>query len=655
MKKTLQNPQLWRLLPLLLATALVLAIPGAVFAKSVVWTNYDFDVTVQTNGDLRVVETQVIDFQGGPFHEGFATIPLENTDGITDVSVSENGIPYKEGSNGPGYFVTSNDGNTLTVDWGMNSTTDETRTFQLAYTVHGAVRQYASGDILRYGLIALSSGDDDFTIYSSKATIHLPDGGPIINDPDSIGAPMQWQTALDNGSVTYQSTGSFNASDGFAIEVVFKHGAITGPVPTWQAAYDRQATYDSTVKPIIDLTLWAISLAMLVAVPGLLYLIWYLFGRDPSPSIAPDYLPEPPSDLPPGLAGVLIDERADLRDVTASIIDLARRGFLTMEEGQAAGAFATTAKTYTLHKAGNGGPLRPYEQLLYTSLFSAGDAVNMNAMPAAFFNALPRIENLMYEEVVKAELFRSNPETARSHYRTVGVILVGVAVLAGCLLSTLTETVTVSVLCPVVPIVLFGLGLAILASYMPARTRKGAEESAKWKAFQTYLGNIQKYKDLGSAADQFEKFLAYAIAFGLERRWIGAFSQAPAQSGGFVPIPMWYRPWGYGYGGFPVGGMGAGAGAGGLGGVGGAAPSLPNLNQMGAGLSSGLNSFGDSFTNALNAAGRGISTPPAPTYTYSGGGSRGYSGGRSTFRSGGGFRGGGGGRGFSGGGGRGFR
>jgi uncharacterized membrane protein YgcG len=167
---------------------------------------------------------------------------------------------------------------------------------------------------------------------------------------------------------------------------------------------------------------------------------------------------------------------------------------------------------------------------------------------------------------------------------------------------------------------------------MPRKTRQGAEEAAKWKAFQKYLSNIQKYKDVKEATDQFEKYLPYAIAFGLERRWINAFAAEPT-----VPPPIWYRPIHYGR---PIG-MGAPI----SGGV--AAPQMPNLNQMGDGMVGGLNQIGDGMINALNTAGRSFATPPAPK--YSGGGSSG------SFR-GGGFRGGGfSGGGFSGGGRGGFR
>src|SRR4030095_12951250 len=40
----------------------------------------------------------------------------------------------------------------------------------------------------------------------------------------------------------------------------------------------------------------------------------------------------PPEGLRPGQIGTLIDERANTLDVTATIIDLAVRGFLTIQE-----------------------------------------------------------------------------------------------------------------------------------------------------------------------------------------------------------------------------------------------------------------------------------------------------------------------------------
>ena len=638
------NKTLWKLLCGLVVVTLALSVTGSVYAKSVVWRDYNFDITVQPNGDLRVVETQVIEFQGGPFREGFAQIALANTDGIDAVSLSEAGQVYAEGFVAPNGFTVSNTGDYLEVVWGLPQVSNETRTFVLAYTVHGAVRQYESGDKINYNIVSPVSSADDYTIYSSKITVHLPPGGQIINDPDSVGAALDWQTALDNLSVTFQSPGAYNASEGLAIELIFRHGAISGPQPSWQAEFDKQVGFETNVKTWIDLGLWALTLALFVVLPGSLYLIWYLNGRDPSAAIAPDYLPEPPSDLPPGLVGVLVDEQADMRDITATVIDLARRGFLILEEQEAAGAFGLSAKSYTLRKGNPPANLRDYERQLYRALIGNADSVNMQSLPSNFFNSLNRIESLMYAETVKADLFRANPESVRTNFRGAGIAFIVLTVLAGFTTPLLAAFLSDSVLCLFIPAFLFGIGLIGLSGWMPARTRKGAAETAKWRAFQKYLGNIQQYKDVASVADQFDRFLPYAVAFGLERRWVNAFAQAPTAAA--MPLPLWYRPWRR-----PIV---PGAAPGGASAVGGA-PALqaPNLNQMGAGLTGGLNSMGDSFVNALNAAGRSLSTPPAPKYTYSGGGSRGSSGGghRSTFRSGGG----GGFRSSSGGGRRGFR
>ncbi|MEK7310638.1 MAG: DUF2207 domain-containing protein [Chloroflexota bacterium] len=625
-----------RLSILLVIIGLVLAPTGVAQAKTAMWQRYDVDITVQPNGDLRVVETQVIDFQGGPFREGFAEIPLENTDGISDVAVSEPGRAYQNEGGGEHTYTYYEEGGNLIIDWFFPPLSNETRTFLLSYTIHGAVRQYDSGDKIRFMVI---SPEIDFPIESSTVTVHLPPGGPVIDDPDSIGAPMQWRTSLDNLTVTYTSTRVVNAYEGVGIQLVFRHGAVTGPKPSWQVEFDRKDNFEQNVKPWIDLGLWAIAVALLVGLPGALYLIWYLFGRDPGPGLTPDYIAQLPSDLPPGLAGVMIDEKADLRDLTATLIDLARRGFVILEETESAAAFGALSKVITLRKSGTPSGLRSYEQMLYDAVFGARDAVDLHNLPARFFERLPAIESAMYTEAVKAGLFRAHPEEVRSGYRIGGVLIVVFGLFVGFVVTGLGSLVTGAIICPFIPIVLFGIGLLALSGVMPARTRKGADETAKWRAFQKYLGNIQQYKDIASAADQFEKYLPYAIAFGLERRWVNAFAQAPVAAN--IPIPMWYRPWRRPL--VTTAHLGAG----------GAAPSVqaPSLNQIGAGMVGGLNSIGDGLVSALNAAGRSFSTPPASSYTYVSGGSRGFSGGRSTFRSGGGFRSGG----FSGGGRRGFR
>ena len=67
--------------------------------------------------------------------------------------------------------------------------------------------------------------------------------------------------------------------------------------------------------------------------PVAIYGIWHSYGRDTPVEIPIDILREPPEDLPPGVVGTLIDERADIHDLIATMVDLAERGIIHIEEG----------------------------------------------------------------------------------------------------------------------------------------------------------------------------------------------------------------------------------------------------------------------------------------------------------------------------------
>jgi hypothetical protein len=58
---------------------------------------------------------------------------------------------------------------------------------------------------------------------------------------------------------------------------------------------------------------------------------WSSRGRDPElRPVVPAY--EPPASLRPAEVGTLVDNSPDMRDLTASIVDLAVRGYLRIEE-----------------------------------------------------------------------------------------------------------------------------------------------------------------------------------------------------------------------------------------------------------------------------------------------------------------------------------
>jgi hypothetical protein len=179
----------------------------------------------------------------------------------------------------------------------------------------------------------------------------------------------------------------------------------------------------------------------------------------------------------------------------------------------------------------------------------------------------------------------------------------------------------------------------VTGRHMPRKTPKGAEEAARWLAFKRYLQDVEKYTNLEEATAIFDRYLAYAIAFGMERSWLQKFARVSE-----APVPPWYQPLPRRPGGkrpisggpvvtAPVAGMPAAGGAT-------AGSSTGGLEGMSGGVTGGLESMSTGLTRMLTSSTNILqSTRPAPSSGGSSSGSRGFSGGGSFSSGGGGSRG----------------
>jgi uncharacterized membrane protein YgcG len=200
----------------------------------------------------------------------------------------------------------------------------------------------------------------------------------------------------------------------------------------------------------------------------------------------------------------------------------------------------------------------------------------------------------------------------------VGIALMVLATLAFWGARSLTSVSEMIVL-PPVGFGIFGAAAALAASYMPAKTMKGSQEAAKWRAFRRYLSDVRHYGDVAQAAQQFDRNIGYAVALGLEKEWVEQC--APA----LKAMPTWYfpthlgGPWGGGYvRGYRPAGPGSTGGPGhfDMGGPGG-------LEGMSRSLTDGLNSMSGGLTKMLNDASRAMTSAPKSSGSrggFSGGG-----------------------------------
>ncbi|MCC6802443.1 MAG: DUF2207 domain-containing protein [Anaerolineae bacterium] len=270
----------------------------------------------------------------------------------------------------------------------------------------------------------------------------------------------------------------------------------------------------------------------------------------------------------------------------------------------------------------------------------------MDSLRDKFYMVISEIQGDLYQELVTDKLFDTNPSSTRALWSGIGVVIIALAVILGFVLFPLIDQYGMALVLLPIAVGFVAVAALIVGPAMPAKTRTGAEEAAKWKAFYEYLRNMEKYASVEEAANQFERYLPYAVAFGLDRSWINRFKDVP-----YVPVPYWYYPtymgrYRRGYvAGTPLPrnvGMGDAGLPGGLARAGGGG----GLDQMSGGLAGGLESISSGLTSMLDSASRVMTSRPQQASSGSSGSWRSGGGGWS----GGGFSGGGG----SGGGSRGF-
>ena len=96
-----------------------------------------------------------------------------------------------------------------------------------------------------------------------------------------------------------------------------------------------------------------------------------------------------------------------------------------------------------------------------------------------------------------------------------------------------------------------GLGLFVtamaviaIANAMPRKSDAGSEVAARWKAFSEYLRNIDKYTDVAAQKEIWDRWLPYAIAFGIDKDYIRKFESVDAPAPGwYIPSPTLYGPY----------------------------------------------------------------------------------------------------------------
>jgi uncharacterized protein (TIGR04222 family) len=401
---------------------------------------------------------------------------------------------------------------------------DATRTLVLHYHATNGLRFFEDHDELYWNV----TGDEwDVPLQAVAARVELPAAATGIRSIAFNGA--YGSTAQD---ATIETTGKTVATvmphplgfhEGLTVVVGWDKGAVTEP---------------STAERAGGLLASNWPLGIPIPVFLLAFVMWRRRGRDPRRRpITVQY--EPPAGLTPGEAGTLMDNSADMRDITATLVDLAVRGYLRIEERDDRKLFGLIGhREYVLHRlappAGAGDPA-PHEQRVFDGVFAGhGDAVELSDLENRFYLKLPGITSSLFDELLQRGYYHARPDRVRARW-------VGSAMFFGILVAGGGAAISGKLLFTPTPFLIAGILVALIllafSRIMPARTTAGARALEGVLGFEEFLRRVESehYKRvILDKPELFDRYLPFAMAFGVEKQWAKAFD------GIYTESPTWY-------------------------------------------------------------------------------------------------------------------
>ena len=572
---------------LLLAGILFFFLPQFAHAEYFDISNYQSDIVLNQNGTFEVVENIDVAFTE-PRHGIYRDIDTQGLSiDVTSVKdQSDQDWNYTLEHFGEGVRVRIGDADVLVGGQ---------QTYVISYLVHKGIYFSNDYDELNWNV---TGNAWPVRINAATASIKLPDslkGNKALKFICYTGVYMSTEQDCEysydenSNTVTFIANNAFPEYSGFTVSVRMPVGTFKRPSTLEVQSHPASASlylngqyacdtdcikdglepgkYDISVSKfgyiqpehqnvelpegssqlaVFDLNItWWYSLIKILLVLLALIIAFepvYTFfkrGRDfkGRGTIVPQY--EAPDDLSPAEMGTLYDEKADVKDIIAAMIDLCVRGYMTIRVLPKAEGFIFKQDDYEFlktnkPKAGDKG-LSDFESKLFNAIFGSGGTKKLSSLKNHFYTSIPDLTSKLYDGLVAKGYFLKNPHSVRAFYFIKGIVLVFssfwiVPILIVFFAGPLPYALAIN-----------GLLSLVLFSFMPSRTAKGAAAYEHIRGFKMYMETAEKDRlKFQENENLFYKILPFAMTLKVADKWSNAFKSA------FKQPPSWYQGAGYG-------------------------------------------------------------------------------------------------------------
>jgi uncharacterized membrane protein YgcG len=528
--------------------------PGSASAQSGIEriASYAVWITIRRDGSILVTEKISYDFGRDQRHGIFRVIPVRlryngSYDRLYRVAVQSVRSP-----DAPARYTVQNNGSFVRIRIGDPARTiTGQHTYTLSYLVHGGLTAVPGGAKLSWNAIGTQW---DVPIDHADVWVSTPVAvtrAACFAGPFGSARSCQ-RIGLTEGIAHFGQMG-LGPHQGLTVVAAIPPGAVASADPilqerwAWRRAFAVTPTSGGAAAGLLAVlaATAAVTLTRRRRRSG-------RYSRAAAPVVGaragqaasafghekPPIEPAPPADLRPAQAGTLLNAVVTSRDVTGTIVDLAVRRYLRIEDARRPGLHLRP--DWRLVRLGKSGGLLKYEQILLDGLFegmatrSGSAATRLSELGPAFAARLKQAQGALYADVAERGWFTARPDRVRRTWLAIGAVMFIAGLVAVIVAAAGTHHLGLVPL----PIALAGLVLIGGARWMPVRTAEGAALARQVEKFRRFIETTPA--TLARSArqpDTLYDYLPYAVVFGCTQQW-AALTTALT---GAKRAPSWYR------------------------------------------------------------------------------------------------------------------
>lgn len=501
---------------------LITAAPAA--ARELIIRSFDARISVQSDSSLEVTELIEVEFIGS-WNGLYRTLPVEYSApaGFNYTLLLEPKSVTDASGNALKYEVSRQGAYKKFKIW-VPGAQDATKTVLLRYRVLDGLKFFEDHDELYWNV---TGNEWDVPIHAASATIELPARVTGLRAAAYTGA---YGSRAQDADVNAQGN---EVTVHMRRPLAFREGLTV--VVGWDKGFVHEPTS-------LDRALLFLRSNWLLGIPVFAFLamfyLWWTRGRDPErDAVTVQY--DPPDKLTPGEVGTLVDNEAAMRDITATLVDLAVKGYILIEQAQKDQLLGLLHdKDYIFHlkkPPEQWLQARPHEREMLGALFESGarDQVRLSELQNHFYTNLPAIRSRIFEALIADGYYLHRPDRVRQAY-IAGGVLAGFAIFF--LGTILSKSYGIEPTAGIIAAVATSVVVCGFGWFMPARTIQGARTYAKALGFEDFLGRVEadRIGRMETSPELFEKYLPFAMALHVEKKWVQRFANIAMQP------PQWY-------------------------------------------------------------------------------------------------------------------